>query len=326
MYTIERMYVNTNSMTPARAASYYGRPRIITNIFDHWWGLPQNRASSPKNIYDYMKRAGKSVDYILGWENATNKVRIIAMTPPSRVALTQQSGNVYGRSIEVDPLITTNDPRAYELYKALAWLHIQIEKETGKHLPPKLHKEVWATQCSNIDKARVLRERGKWLAGEYDVKKKPAIQGASIIYRGITPKVYVAKRNMKLWEFNHTKHKDMKAVTKQDGSVLIIPKGEPVTIVGYATNKSVDSKYGMTEYSFGEENLGKSSVAKVRKTTGFNVADLELPPKVKAEEPQPAEQPTPEPETPEATDMAVENNKLLKLILDIIKRIFNIKE
>lgn len=168
MYTIEKRYINTNSMTKAAAQAYYGKPYVITDYFTHWWGLPAQRAKSPMDIYNYMKANNKSVRHILGWDDALKKVRIIAMTPEDRVPLTQQNANIYGDSVEVDPLITTSDPRAKELYKALGWLMWQREKRWGRRLRPRLHKEVWATACSNISKTRVQQECDKWRSGGYN--------------------------------------------------------------------------------------------------------------------------------------------------------------
>lgn len=310
MYKIEKLYTNTNSMTVSEAESYYGKLRIVINIFEHWWGLVYNRAKSPKAIYDYMVKANKSVDYIIGWDDAQGKVRIIAMTPPNRVALTQQGGNPTGKSIEVDPLITTNDPRAYELYKALGWLHTVVETEVGRgYLPPKLHKEVWPTACSDIDKARVTRERNKWVAGDYDpVKPQPPVQGANIEYTTYkTPKMFIANTNIQLWNFNHTKHADMEGILK-----VPLIAGTPITIVGYAVNKSVGgSKYMMTEYSMGLPFKGAPN-----KTTGFNIVDLDeeikpmpvppppmpppvpVPPVDSSPTQPPESEPTPEPKPP----------------------------
>lgn len=168
MYTIEKKYINTNSMTVATAESYYGRKYVVTDYFTHWWDRPTNRAKSPMDIYNYMVKNNKSVRHILGWDDALKKIRIIAMTPENRVPLTQQNGNIYGDSVEVDPLIVTSDPRAKELYKALGWLMWQREKRWGRKLRPRLHKEVWATACSDINKARVQQERDKWAGGGYN--------------------------------------------------------------------------------------------------------------------------------------------------------------
>lgn len=330
MYTIEKKYNNTNSMTVAQAQAYYGKLRVVTNIFDHWWGWPQNRAKSPDGIYDYMVRANKSVYFILGWDDYQNKIRIIALTPPDRVALTQQNGNIYGMGIEVDPLITTNDPRAYDLYKALGWLHTHIEGLVKRgELPPLLHKDVWATACSDIDKARVSRERNKWVSGAYD-PKKPAPAGADIEYVPYdSPKLYITKGVTQLWEFNHTKHADMKP-----SLAVPLKAGTPVTIVGHAINKSVGgSKYLMTEYSFGET---KNFDGKVNKTTGFNAVDMTQkitptapdpnPPKPTVPEtpvtPAPAEPPK-EVEQPdsdkEILDQVKNNNALLQELLTLVK-------
>lgn len=289
MYTIEKKYINTNSMTVAAAERYYGKNYRVTDIFWHWWGLPENRASSPDAIYNYMKNANKSVRHIVGWDDAKKKVRIIAMTPENRVPLTQQGGNIYGDSVEVDPLITTSDPRAYELYKALGWLKVEREKRWGRKLGDKLHKEVWATQCSNIDKARVEREAAKWRAGTYDPKKTtPA--GAKIKYVLYDePEVLITNKRTTIWDFNHTRHSDME-------SKGTIPAGEPVTLVGYALNESTGgSKYMMTSYSLGKDSKGKPVV---NFTNGMNRADFDgpKPEPVVVVEPTPVvEEPKPEP-------------------------------
>lgn len=167
-YNIEKRYVTTNSMTVAQAQGYYGAKYVVTDYFTHWWGDPASRASTPDAIYDYMVRANKSVRHILGYDDKQKKVRIIAMTPEDRVPLTQQGGNIYGDSVEVDPIITIgSDPRSAELYKALGWLMWQREQRWGRALRPRLHKDVWPTACSNIDKARVQSERNKWVNGTY---------------------------------------------------------------------------------------------------------------------------------------------------------------
>lgn len=174
-YEIEKRYVVTNSMTVAAAERFYGKKYIITDYFTHWWDSPQNRAKSPMDIYEYMKANNKSVRHILGYDDRLKKIRIIAMTPEDRVPLTQQSGNIYGDSVEVDPLITTNDPRAKELYKALGWLMWQREIRWKRTLRPRLHKEVWSTACSNIDKARVQLECNKWKNGDYNKKENKIV-------------------------------------------------------------------------------------------------------------------------------------------------------
>lgn len=168
MYTIEKRYLNTNSMTVAAAEAYYGKKYVVTDYFTHWWDSPSNRAKSPMDIYNYMKANNKSVRHILGWDDALKRIRIIAMTPEDRVPLTQQNGNIYGDSVEVDPLIVTSDPRANELYKALGWLMWQRELRWGRRLKPRLHKEVWSTACSDINKTRVQLECDKWRSGAYN--------------------------------------------------------------------------------------------------------------------------------------------------------------
>lgn len=297
MYTIENRQAITNSMTPAAAASYYGRPRTVDEFIYHWWNTVANRAKSPENILQYMIANNKSVNYIVGWDDYQNKVRIIHMTPTNRVALTTQSANIFSESVEVDPLITTSDPRAYELYKAVGWLHLQRENAHGKRLRGGIHFQYWQTQCSPIDKARVLREADKWRFGAYNPTKPPVVEGAVIkyarLYPDTAPKIYRFKRNANLYNFNHKRHADMNII-------LPFKQGDTIAIVGEAHNQTVNSRYLMTKHSFGNaDKTGQPAF-----TNGVNVADLELvvttnPPAVEPPKP-PEPAPTPTPPAPVA--------------------------
>lgn len=280
-YTIENKYVTTNSFTVSQAERYYGRKRTVDEFIYHWWNTVANRAKSPMDIYNYMIRANKSVNFILGWDDAMGKVRIIAMTPLDRVALTTQNANIFSISVEVDPLITTSDPRAYELYKALGWLHFQMEKHFGKRLRSGIHKQYWQTQCSPIDKARGLREADKWRSGTYDpVTPKPPIEGAVIEYTRFddAPRLYKFNRDASMHNFNHKRHADME-------KILDFKKGDTIAIVGQAVNKTVNSTYYLTDWSFGTDQKHPNQV---RFTNGINMVNLDrvIPDNPIAQEPK----------------------------------------
>lgn len=291
MYTIENRHTASGSMTVAEATRYYGRQRTVDELVDHWWGLPANRAKTPDGIYNYMLNADKSVNFILGWDDYQGRIRIIGMTPLNLVAITTQNANIFSISVETDPLITTSDPRAYELYKALGWLHYEMEKHFNKRLRAGVHLQYWQTQCSPIDKSRVLHEAEKWRTGAYNpVVKPPVVEGAVIKYNRIhendQPRVYRFKRNANLVNFNHKRHADM-------GIVLSYKQGDTISIVGKAHNQTVNSTYLMTKHSFGSaDKTGQPAF-----TNGVNAVDLDIivttnPPAV---EPAPVPLPVPTP-------------------------------
>lgn len=300
-YAIEARYTTAGAMTNAEAIRYYGRNRTVDELVDHWWGLPSQRARSPENILQYMLGAGKSVNYILGWDDYQGRVRILGMTPlDGYVAITTQNANIFSVSVECDPLITTSDPRAYELYKALGWLHWQLEGRYNKRLRAGVHLQYWSTQCSPIDKNRVLHEADKWRNGAYNPQPPAPTptptppEGASIKYDRLAPndkpKIYRFKRDANLWNFNHKRHADMNVITT-------FKAGDTISIVGKATNNSVGgSVYLMTAYSFGDA----AEDGQCAFTNGVNQADVDLivtdnPPAVEPPKP-PA--PAPEPEKP----------------------------
>lgn len=307
-YAIENRHAITNSMTPAAAAAYYKRPRTIDELVDHWWGLPQNRAKTPDGLYQYMINAGKSVNFILGWDDYQGRVRILAMTPLDRVAITTQNANIFSISVETDPLITTTDPRAYELYKALGWLHFAMEQRYGKRLRAGIHFQYWQTQCSPIDKNRVLREAEKWRSGGYNPTPPtppPVVEGAVIKYTRLyptnAPRIYRFRRAAGLYNFNHKRHADMERV-------LPYNQGDTISIVGMAHNQTVNSKYLMTAYSFGNAD----QIGQPKFTNGVNEVDLELiettnPPAVEPPQPPaPLPPPTPAPK-PDVKYALIEN-------------------
>lgn len=269
-YTIESKYTTRGAFTTARAQSYYGRARTVDEVVYHWWNTPDKRAKSPDNIYGYMINNNKSVNYIAGWDDHLGKPRLLGFTPlVGYVAVTTQNANIFSLSVETDPLITTSDPRSYELYKMLGWLHDQLEKRYKKPLRIGVHKQYWQTSCSPIDKARIRREADKWKNGAYNpAKPQPPVEGAVISYERFddAPRLYKFKRDSYMYNFNHKKHADME-------KVLSFKKGDTIALVGEAHNKTVNSKYLLTEYSFGATIKNPSQV---KATNGFNVVDVEL--------------------------------------------------
>lgn len=288
MYIIERLHRNTNSMTFAQAANFYGRPRTRDEFMLHWWNWPHLRARSPQIIYDMLVNQNRSCRWILGWDDAQRKVRILELTPPNRVPLTSHSANIFSDPVEIDPLMATDDPRAYELYKAVGWLKNEYDKEVGKRTRIGVHKQYFATECNPFVKDRVAREAEKHRTGAYN-PKPPVVEGAKIRYSRFddAPRLYKFKRDANLWNFNHKRHADMTAV-------ISFKKGDTISIVGRAINDSVGgSVYLMTQHSFGNaDDSGQPAF-----TNGVNQADLDrvTPNNPPAVEP-PKETPVPEPE------------------------------
>lgn len=284
-YSIEIRLASKNGYhTPAEAKAYYGRYNRH-GFTVHWWNTREN---TPKNHHDNI------VNYILGKASAgTGSVnyvlsdkKITMLVNPDNVAWASQSGNPVSVSCEFDPWLGA------EGYKKGGWLIWQLEQRYNNRITLYPHNYWIGTQCPGIISLDKLRqELNKWKTGVYDpvpvptpVPIPPLPTKPTITYERWKEGVvqYVFNKNANLWDFNAVTHNDMKIVKSYK-------KGDKFDVVGEAINKTVNSKYLMTSYSFGPGSPTHKDKYTPAYTTGVNAADLDvyIPPRPVPEPPKP---------------------------------------
>lgn len=112
--------------------------------------------------------------------------------------------------------------------------------------------------CADLPVAEIWNRASQIInAANNQPAPQPPVTKADLVWEKLSkPTDYVLKNNANLWDFNATTHAGMKAVKGFN-------KNDRVTIVGKVTNKTVNSTYLLTEYSYNNKF-----------TNGFNQADL----------------------------------------------------
>jgi peptidoglycan hydrolase-like protein with peptidoglycan-binding domain len=142
--------------------NYYKVPYKPIEGHLHWWGLPGQAGTHDGNV-DFLNRTPD-----VGANVVVSAGRITKTMPLRKIALTTGKRNPFAWKAECDPLITTSVSN--HGYKTLGfWVYIV------EHLNPelraealRLHKEFYATQCSDIKTALVREYAEKFHSGALD--------------------------------------------------------------------------------------------------------------------------------------------------------------
>lgn len=138
------------------AKKYYGVPYNPIESHTHWWNEPGKGGTHEGNVSHIRNTSDLSVNFVVS-EN-----RITLMVPLNKIALTTGKRNPYAWKSENDPTLTEQQ------YKTMGYLHYIVEKLNPalKGEPIRLHKEFYATSCSQIDTAKVRAYADKFANGE----------------------------------------------------------------------------------------------------------------------------------------------------------------
>lgn len=140
------------------AQQYYGVPYLPVETHLHWWNLPGQGGTHDGNVNYIKNTKDLSVNYVLS-EN-----RITLMVPINKIALTTGRRNPYAWKVENDPTLSEQQ------YKTMGYLVYIVEKLNPVLLnePLRLHKEFYATSCSEIRKDKVRDYAEKFRTGALD--------------------------------------------------------------------------------------------------------------------------------------------------------------
>lgn len=127
------------------AQKYYGKPYLPIESHTHWWGEPGKAGTHDGNVSHIKNTNDLSVNFVV------SEKRITLMVPLNKIALTTGARNPYAWKSENDPTLTDWQ------YKTMGYLHYIVEKLNPNLVnePIRLHKEFYATSCSQIDRGKV---------------------------------------------------------------------------------------------------------------------------------------------------------------------------
>lgn len=289
--------------TPAEAAAYYGRARSLNEgiVLHHWDSRFKRLNGQPtfNGNLQYLLHAGvPSANDVIGYDETTNRVRIINTVTYPNVAFTSSAANptAVGKyincvsvGIEIDPLIEVDGHAQQQaLINAVAQRCLDYCKIADRRLPLRAHREFGSTACPELMPFDRINAKLDALWNAYKNPAPAPVPTKPIVYKAIDNRVWLCNvEPTKLWDFSAAKHADMKEAARYS-------KNHPVTIVGMATHPT-GSVYLMTEYSLGTKDPAKINAAgfQPKFTKGINRVDM-----VQAPEPQPvppAPEPTPVP-------------------------------
>lgn len=140
------------------AAEYYGVPYLPIESHWHWWNSPGKGGSHSGNVSHIKNTKDLSVNFVLS-ENW-----ITLMVPLNKIALTTGTRNPYAWKVENDPTLSEQQ------YKTMGYLLYIVEKLNPSLLndPLRLHKEFYATSCSDINKSKVRQFAEDFRTGALD--------------------------------------------------------------------------------------------------------------------------------------------------------------
>lgn len=140
------------------AAEYYKNRYNPIESHTHWWGEPGKAGSHDGNVNHIKNSTDLSVNFVVS-EN-----RITLMVPLNKIALTTGARNPFAWKSENDPTLSEKQ------YKTMGYLHYIVEKLNPSLLnePIRLHKEFYATSCSDIDVKKVRDYADKFRTGALD--------------------------------------------------------------------------------------------------------------------------------------------------------------
>lgn len=142
--------------------NYYKKPYAPIELHTHWWGLPGEAGTHDGNV-DYLNRTAD-----VGANYVVSAGRVTLTMPLNKIALTTGQRNPYAWKCECDPLITTSVSN--HGYKTLGFLTYLVEKLNPSlaNEAIRLHKEFYATSCSNIDVKKVREYADAFKSGALD--------------------------------------------------------------------------------------------------------------------------------------------------------------
>jgi peptidoglycan hydrolase-like protein with peptidoglycan-binding domain len=168
----DQQYLDAKSTWNMGLAKYYGVEYDPIEAHLHWWGEPGKAGTHDGNV-TYLN-ATKDV----GANFVVSAGRVTVTMPINKIALTTGRRNPFAWKAENDPLITTEG--GTELgYRTLGYLVYIVEKlnPSLRSEPLRLHKEFYATSCSQIDVVKVRAYEEKFFSGALD----PATGAAPVV-------------------------------------------------------------------------------------------------------------------------------------------------
>ena len=279
----------TNRTSPNRTVGRGGRK--INAIVIHWWGDP-NQKPSTAGVVNWLcnPAAQVSAHYVISGTN--RQVYHLVNDKDTAWHAGNFTANQSTLGLELDPRCRDSD------YDVAAEVIADLWKAYGK-LPLKRHKDYISTACPgnySISRLQKLAE-AKLTPTKPPAKPTPTPPAATKLPKALE---FTAKIDASVWNLNT--YPNWKSVTT-------VKKGDKFT--AYAQIKFNNSIYYVTKYSF-DKGL----------KNGINQVDLVA---VKPPAPKPAPTPDPTPELPvtEKPDYAEENNRLLNILVDLVKQILD---
>lgn len=246
--------------TPAsQTRAIYGRDPSRNEGAGHWWDDPARFPSFAGVVATLMNPARQA--------SAHDVVGDGVVQPLVRKADTSWctgNANPFTYSIETDPQIIYRWRAGGDKAKANRIFETLCERIADVSM----HDKVWrphkywqpSTVCNPIEWADVMRRAKEIWKAKYQTPAQPKPPAnANIVWEKFAkPIEYVCnKQPTKLWDFNQITWGGFGSGIKN------FNKGDRIDIYGKATNKTLDSVYLVTEYSFTKKI-----------TNGFNQTDL----------------------------------------------------
>lgn len=155
------------------AAKYYGQKYLPVESHCHWWGLPREAGTHDGNV-GYLNRTedvGANLVTSPVFGHAIFKGRVTLTTPLNKIALTTGKYNPIAWKTENDPIMTVPEGREWG-YKTLAAVHYLVEKLNPalRQEAIKLHKDYYATACSDIDPVYLRSVIEDFHSGRLDIR------------------------------------------------------------------------------------------------------------------------------------------------------------
>jgi hypothetical protein len=128
-------------------------------VHAHWWGDPSTSPSHGEIVNYIDNKDALTVNFVVSANRVTN------MMPLSWMATTTGYRNPWAWKMEIDPRLSD------EVYKTVGALMYVVELKNPRLAsePIRLHKEFYATGCSDIDVTYLRSWVNRFATGEYDI-------------------------------------------------------------------------------------------------------------------------------------------------------------
>jgi len=135
-------------------------------VHAHWWGDPATSPSHDEIVNYIDNKDALTVNFVVSANRITN------MMPLTWMATTTGYRNPWAWKMEIDPRL---GDAVYETVGALMYV-VELKNPRLANEPIRLHKEFYATSCSEIDVAYLRSWVNKFASGEYDISTgQPAV-------------------------------------------------------------------------------------------------------------------------------------------------------